>query len=256
MLNEKEHCQHYVEISESDEPSKESIWANLYRCRDLELTSLWQKSIFLFSFIMLCFTGYGALLLKTTEKDANLVFLYEYMLGISILGIILSYIWLTMVKGSKAWYEVYEKTIYQLETEIFDSAKDKAKYVEGEYAKVFRDKMDDKLFLGFNGGPFSPSKVNLFIGNLLLIIWIVCSVICILNLLIGLVPDIMDIPNYNSFILLLLIVVLLYAIFRMPYIIKNYSKSGPLAKYDNPSLKEWAIKLINSKIDIYSKRHN
>ena len=161
MLNDNEQRMHYVEISESDEPSKESIWANLYRCRDLELTSLWQKSVFLFSFIMLCFTGYGALLLKTTEKDANLFFLYEYMLGISILGIILSYIWLTMVKGSKAWYEVYEKTIYQLETEIFDSAKDKAKYVEGEYAKVFRDKMDDKLFWGFNGGPFSPSKVIL-----------------------------------------------------------------------------------------------
>lgn len=135
-----------IEVSGNDYPSKEAIWGNFYRCRDFELSSFWQKSIFLFGFLSLCFAGYGALLLKTAENDVNPNYLYECMFGICILGIVLSYIWIAMCEGSKAWYEVYEKTIYQLETEIFSSKKDLEKYIEGHYTKTFRDKMNMKLF--------------------------------------------------------------------------------------------------------------
>ena len=39
--------------------SIKEIHEKLWRCRDFELSHLWQRSIFLSAFLILCFTGYG-----------------------------------------------------------------------------------------------------------------------------------------------------------------------------------------------------
>ncbi|WP_300232445.1 hypothetical protein [uncultured Alistipes sp.] len=39
--------------------SIKEIHETLWRCRDFELSHLWQRSIFLSAFLILCFTGYG-----------------------------------------------------------------------------------------------------------------------------------------------------------------------------------------------------
>lgn len=43
----------------------------MYSCRDLEISNLWQRSIFLGTFLVLCFTGYGVLIhsMLTLEKN-------------------------------------------------------------------------------------------------------------------------------------------------------------------------------------------
>lgn len=100
------------------------------------------------------------------------------MCGISLLGIVLSVVWIYMMKGSKAWYEVYEKSIYAIEREIFQ---DNQQYVEGEFAKRMRGDFT-KAFIGFDGGAFSPSKINILIGWIILIVWGFCGFFSLNNL--------------------------------------------------------------------------
>lgn len=220
-----------VKISEDDYPSKEKIWANLYRGRDFELSSFWQKSIFLFSLLTLCFTGYGALMLKTAEKNVDWIYLHEYMLAISIVGIVLSYIWIAMSKGSKAWYEVYEKTIYQLETELFRKENDVEKYIEGHYVNNFKDTINEKLLNNFDGGPFSPSKINILIGNILFIIWILCASVCIGNIFCEFFEKTNLCPSVIVFVLLL--ICLCVVIFRFSKFLKSKVKSRVLSSRVN-----------------------
>lgn len=173
----------YVEVSENDYPSKEKIWDKQYECRNFELSNFWQKSAFLFGFLSLCFAGYGALVAQLVDKDTNPIsvsYIYQNMCGISFLGIVLSIVWIYMMKGSKAWYEVYEKSIYEIETEIFKGENEK--YIEGEFAKKMRKDFNCN-FRGMNGGAFSPAKINILIGWILLIVWFCCGMVSVYNLL-------------------------------------------------------------------------
>ena len=154
------------------------------------------------------------------------------MLGICVLGIVLSYIWIAMCKGSKAWYEVYEKTIYQLETEIFSSEKDLEKYVEGLCTKQFRDKMDMKLFNNYDGGQYSPSKINILIGDILLIIWILCAILCVGNI-IGIYISNNTIQIINYLISGLIIIGIGIVLYKFPRFLKEKVKSSVLSEKNN-----------------------
>ena len=170
-----------VEISESDNPSKERIWDKMYQCRDLELSSFWQKSLFLFGFMSLCFAGYSGLFMHciNTDKDLPLFSpIHLIMSAIALLGIIMSVLWVFMTKGSKAWYEVYEKSIYAIESEIFK--RNNKKYVMGEWAKRMNSDYD-LAFWTNKPGSFSPSKINMVIGKIMIIVWTLCESYSIIN---------------------------------------------------------------------------
>jgi len=108
-----------------DKISIRDIHQTLWRCRDFELTNLWQRSVFLTAFLVLCFTAYFALLSKIAEKweEKDILILLNivgYML--SIIGAIFSIFWIKMGKGSKAWYEIYEAAIREFEqNEMYSS---------------------------------------------------------------------------------------------------------------------------------------
>lgn len=97
----------------NEKVSMKEIRETYYKCRDLEITYLWQRSIFLTAFLVLCFTGYGTVVNTFADSclTINVILLHEIAMGISIIGITFSLIWIMMVKGSKAWYEVYEDAI-------------------------------------------------------------------------------------------------------------------------------------------------
>ncbi len=83
----------------------EEIRKTLYHCRDFEITNLWQRSVFLFAFLLLCFTGYGCWFLNMMKDSDSFVLKNLVALFIALIGIILSLIWIMMAKGSKAWYD-------------------------------------------------------------------------------------------------------------------------------------------------------
>lgn|GEM_PF-287386 len=211
-----------IEISESDEPSKERIWDKMYQCRDFELSNFWQKSVFLFGFMALCFGGYGALVLKVIDAPSispSLPYIYQYMCGISLLGIILSILWVYMAKGSKAWYEVYEKAIYAIEKDIFKYGN--SKYVMGEWAKKMKKDVG-LTFLDNRPGAFSPSKINMVIGRIMLGVWSVCLFFSFYNLKICELLNSFVWGNFFSSGLVVLIICVL-----LPKLIRTFVKSNP-----------------------------
>ena len=221
-----------VEINDSDYPSKVKIWERLCQCRDFELAHFWQKSVFLFALVSLCFTGYGILALKVVDEDIttfDLLYVYQYMSGVSILGIILSVIWIYMMKGSKAWYQVYENTIYEIEKEIFLEYENKSKYVMGQY--VTRNKSDDtnEDFFGTNPGIFSPSKINIVIGWILFGVWIICSFFSFFNFLCYYFKVVLQNFNYAWSAILSLCLVLAISVLAVN-VPKKFIKSTPLSK--------------------------
>lgn len=140
----------------------------LYECRDMEIRNLWQRSIFLATFLVLCYTAYGALIgnmLEISYLNSDKICRYNIAaIMLSFVGIIMSVLWICMAKGSKAWQEVYEDAVDE--------------YAEKYYPEEFRlnhfsgrqDKRDRCLF-SVKGGPFSPSKINIVIGQISFMIW-------------------------------------------------------------------------------------
>ena len=257
-----------VEINESDIPSKERIWDKMYQCRDFEISHFWQKAVFLFGFMSLCFAAYGALVLKVVEieedKTASLSYLYQYMLGVSVLGIIISVLWVYMMKGSKAWFEVYEKSIYAIENEIFRW--ENKKYVMGQWAKRMRSDFGFG-FWNTKGGAFSPSKINIVIGWILFVVWAMCGIVSVYN---WWIISIFDFSEYVPFMISVLVVCVVSWVLWC--VLRTFIKSTPLLpkRLHNKWLlkREWTYKpflptirkkiddWIENKIDEYEKKGN
>lgn len=138
-----------------------------YHCRDFELQHLWQRSIFLSAFLVLCFTGYGAIL-KTIlcSEYTNSIFFHEIASGLAIIGIVFSLIWIMMSKGSKAWYEVYEEAITEIEQN--SELKIPEEMIMGNFTEI--NDIDSNI-LTSKAGKYSPSKLNIVIGRVLFFIW-------------------------------------------------------------------------------------
>jgi hypothetical protein len=151
-----------------------------YKCRNFEISHLWQRSIFLTAFLVLCFTGYGNLIkLKFSENCMTNLTFHLIALGIAIVGITFSVIWIAMGKGSKAWYEVYENAICNIENKKLSP---KNKYNMGILAKNF-GRNPDKDLMSYAAGAYSVSKLNILIGKVLFYIWIIilflhCMLFC------------------------------------------------------------------------------
>jgi bacitracin transport system permease protein len=154
------------------------VHQTIWRCRDFELTYLWQRSIFLTAFLVLCFTGYGFLLfdyIKIKPDESSDIRAYQDIIafGISFVGFILSSLWIKMSKGSKAWYEKYEKAICAIETDerfIEKDAMPMAAFRYGTLKKYKREEIKNNLFI-MTGGAFSPSKINIAIGQISISVW-------------------------------------------------------------------------------------
>ena len=152
----------------SDELEKEKvILENLYRCRDIEINNLWQKGVFLGPFLVLCFTGYGSLLFSMITAKKEALFYYNLLcIGICFISIIFSKLWIYMFKGSKAHYELYERAITDFERNQFQIEE---KFVMGKFK--YSIPIDEKI-LSTNAGVFSPSRINIVIGQVNLVLWI------------------------------------------------------------------------------------
>lgn len=162
------------------------VHQTIWRCRDFELTYLWQRSIFLTAFLVLCYTGYGFLLLesiKTFFDNSNVngvnisSFINLFILFLSCIGIIFSTLWIKMAKGSKAWYERYESAISVIEQDKSFIRKRAMPIAAFQYTELIKERppIDSSLF-SMNAGPYSPSKINIAIGQISLIIWMLIGV--------------------------------------------------------------------------------
>ena len=168
-------------MEKKDKISPKDIYTSLWRCRDFELSHLWQRSIFLTAFLVMCFTGYGSVIIGLCKEydNTNSIFSF-YALNIiaiiiTLLGIILSILWIMMGKGSKAWYEKYENAIYEIERNekysqsLVVNDMDKDHVMHGSLPSP--NAISDKLF-NTNAGRYSVSKINIIIGQISMLLWI------------------------------------------------------------------------------------
>lgn len=174
-----------VEVFMNPKLTTKDIHDTLWRCRDFELSHLWQRSIFLSAFLVLCFTGYGCLLMKFAEpaESQPALLLHLFALILSYIAALFSAMWIMMAKGSKAWYEKYENGIAAFERNP-KYADEAAMEIGGFACHLITDEREEHpaaferldlnnyLFKN-NGGEYSPSRINIGIGQLSLIIWIV-----------------------------------------------------------------------------------
>jgi hypothetical protein len=158
------------------------IHSTYWRSRDFELSSLWQRSVFLTAFLVLLFTAYGAVFIKLLEIEnhiyKNLIAINLTCFVLSILGIILSILWIKMAKGSKAWYEVYERAIRAIERDekyIRKELKDIGGFESHKLDKYVKLEVNNNLFSG-KSGQYSVSKINIGIGQVFLIFWLMAGI--------------------------------------------------------------------------------
>lgn len=165
---------------------------SLWRCRDFELSHLWQRSILLTTILILCFTGYGVVIMKLCDKvegiiDSSYYLFNNIALALCLVNILFSCFWIMMAKGSKAWYERYERAI--------DAFEKNENYVDDEVIStgVNQDDLKRRPIGGFQcqnikeykraeikdqifsckGGAYSPSKINIAIGQISFLLWCV-----------------------------------------------------------------------------------
>lgn len=165
-MDNKEVQNQYEKIQPKD------IYESLWRCRDFELSHLWQRSVFLTAFLLLAYTGYGVLMLQVMTVELSVLQMRVLLcvgLVILLVGMLLSQLWIMMAKGSKAWYEVYEHAIYEIEhnpdyaSEIVVDKMPEDGVIHGEV--ISDEKPNDSLW-SVNAGAYSPSKINIVIGQL------------------------------------------------------------------------------------------
>lgn len=162
-----------VEIYMNADLTSKDIYMNWWRCRDFELSYLWQRSIFLSGLLVLCFTGYGVLVLRLLDglKAGYDFYALQVINNVAVivclLGFIFSTFWIMMAKGSKAWHEKIEKAIDDYEDKSSLSVRS---FGTGKIGM-------DKSFHSTSSGPYSPSRINIGIGIFSMWIWIVAIVV-------------------------------------------------------------------------------
>lgn len=150
-----------------DQVSLKEIRETFYRLRNFEISNLWQRSIFLSALLIIFFSGYGFLVSKLFEKEIEkALIIHELCCIIALLAIVFSIIWIMMAKGSKAWYEVYERRIDEIEQE--KNLNIPSKYRMG--ADCIPWSLDSSL-ITTKPGRYSVSKLNILIGIILMITW-------------------------------------------------------------------------------------
>ena len=153
------------------------MYDRLCHCRDMEIELVWKRAVFLTAFIIAAFASYGGMLTVAIRKGFSKPLFYGVTMcgiGISCVGIALSLMWIMMSKGSKAWYEHYEKAISAFAAEYFLPPFDKlAAHDWLSIPNIKHERMSNGI-LKTHGGAYSVSRVSVMIGQLALSIW--CAV--------------------------------------------------------------------------------
>lgn len=163
----------------------------LYQAYADEIKNLWQRSIFLGTFMVLVWTGYGALQLKFIEHSKELSEFYVVYhcvsIGLCTIIIFLSLLWVMMAKGSKFVQEAHEKHIENLNFDKLNEVDIKT----NQYKKLFCDlniyedklklenKLSEDLFYSeaLKACRYSPSKINIILGCFSVIVAIILSIV-------------------------------------------------------------------------------
>lgn len=148
----------------------QNLFQMLWEHRDFEVKNQWQRSVFLTTYLTLCFAGYGTLLVSMTSGQPNLHALFAMngaAVVISMMGVVLSLLWICMAKGSSFWLKEQEERIQQFVEKLSASQEgmddDLKPFARGN---VLCGPSEENSFsiCSPRCARFSPSKINVLIG--------------------------------------------------------------------------------------------
>lgn len=208
--------------SSDNKVSLKDIRDTFYQLRNFEISNLWQRSIFLSALLVLFFTAYGYLASEIIKPKKEILLLNEICCGIALCGFVFSIIWIMMAKGSKAWYEVYERRITDIEKEASMGIPED--YRMGADCTPWE--LDSNLF-SKTAGAYSVSKINIMIGNFLMIIWFIILTIHYVAAIIIFQND-----NCNKVVhtIIFTLIPVFFLIILITAICNMWAKSGALTK--------------------------
>lgn len=184
-------------MSDKDEKvSKHDLYEKLWQSRDFEINHLWQRSIFLGTFIVIFFTVYFNLFkfyisaegeCPKSVPSCDMFIIIQSI--VCLFGFCFAVLWVCMARGSKYMYENHEGGINDSHWNGF--------FTEGLSNDTKRDDYEDMLNSGFGkkiprhgqlpmenfnnrlislrGGLFSSSKINVFIGYIFMFAWVLLA---------------------------------------------------------------------------------
>lgn len=201
-MSDNQNPEKNVSSEDKDSEEKEMIAKKLAeKCLDYfhdsmnsEISRLWQRSIFLAALLGLVFAGYGNTLLKFFDSacfcgkgisaDSALNFV---CVGISFFGVLFSALWIMMMKGSKAWQEKYEHTLFRFIVDYVKKTREKcpsdklvvfSKYGFAHgYLKALEKRKFSNCLFSAKSGAYSVSKINIILGIISLSFWMVAGVV-------------------------------------------------------------------------------
>jgi len=135
------------EFKIKDEIKLKAAYERAWQNRDFEINKFWSRAAYFWGFIVLIFGGYIGLVTNNTLDKQTQSFLLLIFIS---LGIIFSFGWYLVIRGSKHWQENWEKHIDMLED-----------YVTGPLYKT----------IYYKTAFFSVSKVNEILSFLIILIW-------------------------------------------------------------------------------------
>lgn len=159
-----------------DKITKKEIYEELWKGRDFEINHLWQRSIFLATFMVGITTGYGTILMKMVfPEDVSQLcktFLQHLLAtGLCYLGVIVSILWAMMAKGSKFLQERYEASISWCmgSSDIAEEIPSDFPY-HGNLKQLDEDRCCDNIFSP-QPAHYSVSNINWVIGIIGICCW-------------------------------------------------------------------------------------
>jgi hypothetical protein len=180
-----------AEENRNHKPNAMDVYSFLWRGRDIELTHIWQRSIFLAVFLIGIASLYSLYFKDVfleqfkTNNSFKLEYYQIFVFGfvpiiITAIGVIFSELWIMMAKGSKVWYSIYDDSIAKVSA--IDNFWDHKSIREVYKERVTKEFIFGRLLLKDTtersesllspiGGAFSVSKVNIMIGIVFLIIF-------------------------------------------------------------------------------------
>ena len=161
--------------------SYQKLYINrLWECRDFELTHFWQRSVFLGTFLVLIYTAYGAVIIQILQNNvSSLMTLHMIAIFITLIGAIFSIIWIMMAKGSKFWYELYERKIYSFEENNKTNPTD-FKVLDEDCGEINEIPQSSALFGNTHAYRFSLTGLTIIMGQVSTSIFYACMNIHIL----------------------------------------------------------------------------
>ena len=182
------------------------IYDKVYQGYEREISTLWQRSVFLGAFILGISTAFGAIISKALESDISFATFKGIQISlcfVSLLGIIFSVLWICMARASKANQEEFEMRLTAFGKKFgisgancTENIDDDSFYNEtGTHPSILGevDSLKFKKYAGWchetntrfsslDGGSFSVGKTNIMIGCMFLLAYSVLNVLSLFPL--------------------------------------------------------------------------